>query len=161
MKPRFLKNQSFELLRSELTGLFTNIEEFKVLLPKLKLNPIDIQSQSINSVRDNNPKYLMAHKEVKRAEKLKWVDLGPDLPSVDLSGRYGYQSPDQFEMDASEGETYTVQLKLSIPIFSGFSSVYTKRSANSQILFAQKIKNQINKELAANFISSKENLLLV
>lgn len=60
------------------------------------------------------------------------VSLGDDLPSLSLIGTYDFTNYKKNELFDGASKSWTAQLLLTIPLFSGLSSVYERRALNSR-----------------------------
>jgi outer membrane protein len=62
----------------------------------------------------------------------KDIALGKNLPTLGLIGDYGVQSYTKSDLFSNYSQLWSVGLQLTIPLFSGFSSVYEQRKISSQ-----------------------------
>lgn len=60
------------------------------------------------------------------------VSLGNDLPYLSLIGTYDFTNYKKNELFDGASKSWTAQLLLTIPLFSGLSSVYERRALNSR-----------------------------
>ena len=69
---------------------------------------------------------------IAQVEDQKRVALGQSLPNVSLSGDYIYNSSKKSDLFDSSSESWQIGLQLTIPIFSGLTTLYQQRSLASQ-----------------------------
>lgn len=93
-------------------------------LPKIdsRLNLKDPRLPELERVR-------MLREQINEA---KDVALGKNLPTLGLIGDYGVQSYTKSDLFSNYSQLWSVGLQLTIPLFSGFSSVYDQRRISSQ-----------------------------
>lgn len=72
------------------------------------------------------------------AETQKKMIMGEHLPSLVLNGEMGWSSEKASSLFDSQNKSHSYSVLLTIPIFSGLSSVYAKQSAESKIHVAEK-----------------------
>lgn len=98
-----------------------------------------------------NPEILIAEKKKEKVLSEKKMALAEDWPSLSLSGKIGYQSPDQPTWMESRSEFSSIALELKVPIFSGLSSMAKRRN------FEQK-KVSATRELELTKFSTESSL---
>lgn len=69
---------------------------------------------------------------LEQVEDRKRVSLGAHLPNLSLSAGYNYNSYKRSEWFDDASNSWVVGLQLTIPLFSGFSSVHQQRALLSQ-----------------------------
>jgi outer membrane protein len=90
----------------------------------------------------------LAEEQIKQVQEQKDVTLAKELPNFNATvnwERSAYVKTDLLDEDAT---TWTVALNLTVPIFSGLSSVYERRTAASQE--AEADYNKLNAQDQAN-----------
>lgn len=93
-------------------------------------------NSAINQAFQANPEIQIAELEVAQVQNEKKISLAEDLPSLSLSGQLGYRNTDRGSWFDSSSEYSAVTLDLTIPIFSGLSSVAKRRNFEQQSLSA-------------------------
>jgi outer membrane protein len=88
--------------------------------------------EAVSIAMKSNPDILNALKQPPLIDSEKDVDVSQDLPSLNLKGEYGYQSPDQSNWQDSSAQFGMIQVNLTVPLFSGLSSIYKRRSYELQ-----------------------------
>lgn len=84
-------------------------------------------STAVKSSLSANPGLLLASQNLEKTKYEKDVELAGDMPTLNLTGKIGYQSPDQPNLFKNTSEMNSVSLNLEIPLFSGLSSVARRR----------------------------------
>ena len=92
------------------------------------------------------------------AETQKKMIMGEHLPSLVLNGEMGWSSEKASSLFDSQNKSHSYSVLLTIPIFSGLSSVYAKQSAESKIHVAEK---KASGTAAANYYGGFTKLLEV
>ena len=86
------------------------------------------------------PELVRGETQISQFEDKKDVSLAPFYPSLNVEGTYGQSSTTKSQLFSDYSTGWTVGLYLSIPIFSGLSSINERRvldSQASQLDFAQ------------------------
>lgn len=103
----------------------------------------EAQPVNIGSLEDayqramkNNPDLRIAKINIENQRYQNDLTLAADWPTLSLDGTFGYQSPDRQNVFDNSGEFYTVGLTLTVPIFSGLSSI-SQRRINRELLTQQ------------------------
>jgi outer membrane protein len=88
----------------------------------------------------------------------KMITIGTNLPNIALTGDYFYNAYTQSDLFQGESASWSVGVALTIPIFSGLSSIYQLRGLASQK--TQLEYNRVNIENSTNLnqVSSRKNL---
>jgi outer membrane protein len=86
------------------------------------------------------------------------ITIGTNLPNISLVGDYFYTAFKQSDIFLDSSASWSVGVALTIPMFSGLSSVYQLRGLSSQK--TQLEYNRVNIENATNLnqVSSRKNL---
>ncbi len=92
------------------------------------LNTIDAVAKAMV----DNPDILLLKKQRNEIANQKAVDLSQDMPSLYLTGEYGYQSANASMWIDPNNNFSQVMLELKVPLFSGLSSIYKRRSYAEQ-----------------------------
>lgn len=91
-------------------------------------------------------------------QEQKWVLKGKHLPSLNLVGDYGATTYRQANLLAPSANAWSLQLQLTIPIFSGFQSIYEQRSLSSQDAQLQLAGHDLENSLALRQVQSLKAL---
>jgi outer membrane protein len=86
----------------------------------------------------NNPSLKVAEKKVSESKYQADVELAPDLPALSAIATYGTQAIHREDMFENSSEFYTYGLQLTIPLFSGLSSVGKRREVRERTFQAEK-----------------------
>lgn len=105
-------------------------------LPELEL--IRIQREQVNERKD--------------------VTLGKELPTLNLAADYGSLAYTKSDLTSPYTREWSAQLQLTIPLFSGFSSFYERRSYASQDLQLEFKTHDTENNLALQQIQSLKSL---
>ena len=100
---------------------------------------------------ENNPDLQIARLNVERQEYQNELNLVNDKPSLSLNGSMGYISPDRPHLFNQSSEAYSVGFNLTIPLFSGLSSIQQRR-INSET------STQIQKDQQNSQLQVRQNL---
>lgn len=98
---------------------------------------------------EHRPELLQTNVQIELAEIQKRINFGDHLPQLSFRGSWGYRSLDRdsFAEDSSRASEMT--LALSIPIFSGLTSVYQRRADSEKIASATLSKEWLARQLQA------------
>lgn len=135
----------------KLTG-DTNLAHAK-LETHFEAQPVNIGSldDAFQRASESNPDLRMARLGIENQRYQNDLTMSTDWPTLSIDGSFGYQSPDRQNVFDNSGEFYTVGLTLTVPLFSGLSSI-SQRRINRELL-TQREKDSINQELTV-----KQNL---
>jgi len=114
---------------------------------RVTINPIGnlTLDQALETAGKNNPTILTDVLNVSIVDYNKQVDLSLDMPSLSLAATGGYQAPDVPDMWISSSQYYSVGLNLTVPLFSGLSSI-SKRSIYENQKYAAEKQLQSDKD---------------
>ncbi len=87
---------------------------------------------AVDEALQNNPDILVLEKQQAEIDNQKAVDLSQDLPSLYLTAQYGYETGDASLWYGPNYNYEQAMLELKIPLFSGLSSIYKRRSYAAQ-----------------------------
>lgn len=110
------------------------------------------RDQLVGKIKDNNEEILLSNLEIRRSEKEKTLAVSQFLPKLDFEAKYGKLASEETVYE--ENNNYTVALKLSIPLFSGFTDYNSVKSANSQLSAVKKVQRQKVISLTADLDST-------
>ena len=99
------------------------------IIPHLEVKPIEplTLKQALEKAIESNPEVRTAEMQVRQQEYMNDLDLVEDKARLSLDGSYGYTSPNRDELFDENQNTYMVGVNLTIPLFSGLSSLSKKR----------------------------------
>lgn len=117
---------------------------------KKKLENAEAESVEIENSIQKNPEIRLMELKMKAISYQKGMDLAVDSPSLNLVATAGYQSAFEEKLFNSQSQTYSVGLNLTIPLFSGLTSV-----AKRQIYAEQKIQIEKNMESEKDQLKSE------
>lgn len=87
--------------------------------------------------------------------------LGKNFPSLKLVGDYVYNNYKKSELFSDYSHSWAIQLQLTIPLFSGFSSNQEKSVLNSQNYQLRMARRELENALALKQVSSLLNLEMI
>ncbi|MGZ3827246.1 MAG: TolC family protein, partial [Bdellovibrio sp.] len=97
------------------------------------------------------PEVSLTDVSIERIDDQKSILWGQNLPSLSLIGNYSYSNFLQSDLYNENGASWSVGLQLTIPLFSGFSTLYQNSSLN-----AQKAQFVLNKLAVLNQLSYQQ-----
>lgn len=134
-----LKQALQEDLKQDKLSDFSYPSEFiKVSSDKSKLQ---------NELLQNNVQIRLAKQQVDVSEAQKDLDAGVHLPNLNLEAQVGWRSPTTSGLFEESNKSHTYIVNFSIPIFSGLSSVHTRKASSERIM--QQKKQLQTSQLAA------------
>jgi len=92
-----------------------------------------------------NPTILTDKMNVSNVDNSRDVDLAADMPTLYFNATGGYQSPDVPDLWQSSSQYYSAGLTLTVPIFSGLTSL-SKRKIYSAQTYEQEKQLQSDKD---------------
>jgi len=95
---------------------------------------------------------------IQRIDDQRQVMWGQNLPNVSLFGNYNYTSYKQADLFDASANSWNFGILLTIPLFSGFSTLYQDRSLLSQRLQLELDKQNVENEVSYQQITSRKNL---
>lgn len=104
------------------------------------------------------PEYEQQIVTMERLESQKAATLGTDLPSVQLVGDFGRNAYTSADMEDPNSTYWSAGVQLTIPLFTGLSSVYTRRDFASQASQLELARNGIENNLAFAQVKSLKNV---
>ena len=93
-----------------------------------RLNTMDAVDKALH----DNPDLLVLQKQRDEVANQEAVDFSQDLPSLYLTGQYGYETGNAALWFGPNYSYEQAMLELKIPLFSGLSSIYKRRSYAQQ-----------------------------
>lgn len=88
---------------------------------------------------------------IEKVDDQKRILWGQNLPSLSLIGKYNFSNYLQSDLFNENGASWEVGLQLTIPLFSGFSTIYQQRALESQ-----KAQYSLNKISTVNQVSYQQ-----
>lgn len=134
------------------------LPQFEITIPSVNILS---EQEALKTALTNNPAARVAELKVERTEYAKEYDLSTDMPSLNLSGAAGYQSPDRPRWFESTSQYYAVGLNLTVPLFSGLTSFSKRRLHNERFYQAVKEAEVLKNSLRAtipNLLSTLRSL---
>lgn len=114
------------------------VEAVKGHLERIKIEPN--RSEILSKAQKNNTEINAVELELARARLDNDLALSQFSPKLDLEAKYGKLASEETVFD--KNDNYTVSLKLSIPLFSGFSDYNNLKAAKALVSSAEKDKQQ-------------------
>jgi outer membrane protein TolC len=104
------------------------------------------------------PEYEINQWQLSQLDYTRDVTLGKDFPTLKLVGDYLFTNYKKAEIFSDYSHSWAIQLQLSIPIFSGFSSNQEKAILASQDAQLRISRRDIENALSLKQVSSLKNL---
>ncbi|MCB0364331.1 MAG: TolC family protein [Bdellovibrionaceae bacterium] len=98
---------------------------------------IEVRGEFLQRSREQNPELRAAELGIQLARLNREIDLGEHRPSVSIKGRWGWSSPDRGDIGSESAKSSSLTLQLSVPLFSGLTSLEVKRAGQSGIQAAE------------------------
>lgn len=102
------------------------------------IDPITID-QAVDLALKNNPRLILLQRAIREAELQKDVEMATDLPSLFFLASYGTQALERNDLFQANSDFYSYGLSLTIPLFSGFSSVSKRREFREQVYQSERV----------------------
>lgn len=99
--------------------------------------PVDFQ-EAIRAAEANYPEFQIPLLEREKQSYDNDIDISADKPSLEFVGEWGYKAPDRPTWFDESSRYYSVGLNLSIPLFSGLTSVAKRQGYVQQNLVKEK-----------------------
>ncbi len=149
--------RDYELAQAEgnFTSYFSRIQQQEAVVYQLKLDieselqieqleieklsvlePENVQLGSLEGL-STRPDVQLVEKQLVMAEIQKKLAMGDHYPSLNLQGSWGYEARERGEVFDDLSRRHIVTLGLNVPIFSGGSSLYTRRAGEHKITAAK------------------------
>jgi outer membrane protein len=128
------------------------------VIGELDVPGLSIIDANVDLKRSRLPEVEQAKVSLAQIEDQKSVVLGPNLPSLNLSADYmwnSYQRPEYFSGNYS---SWVAAVQLVIPIFSGLSSVYQRQALDSQQIQLEYNVANIENQTTLNQVTSRASL---
>jgi outer membrane protein TolC len=111
-----------------------------------------------NKYRTELPEITRSREAIAQFDDTTDVQMAPNNPSLSLLGNYGRNSYTKTDLLDDNNTSWTVGLQLSIPIFSGLSSIYQKKVLASQRIEMEKDDISLNDTQASLEIQTEKNV---
>lgn len=105
-----------------------------VIPPTTDLTP----EKALEAALERNPSIKSLEKALEQVSYAEDVDLSVDFPSLYLNASSGFASPDRSSLFDGTSKTHSIGLNLTIPIFSGLTSISKRRIYSEQRFQAEK-----------------------
>jgi outer membrane protein TolC len=126
-------------------------------LSKLNVS-IPTKEEAILHAFEKNPLMKLAQLQEVTVNASEGIDMALDNPTLNLVGGAGYTSSDISTLFTQPGQNYRVGLVLTVPLFSGLSSVYKKQSYNEQIFQSKRNEEVVADNLKLQIQTAIENI---
>lgn len=95
---------------------------------------------------------------IQRIDDQRQVMWGQNLPNLSLFGNYNFTNYKQSDLFDDSANSWNFGVQLTIPLFSGLSTIYQNRSLLSQRLQLEFDKKNVENQVAYQQITSRKNL---
>lgn len=112
----------------------------------------------INLDKFHLPEYEVNRLQIASLDYTKDVTYGKDYPTVKLIGNYLYNNYKKADLFSDYSRGWAIQLQLSVPLFSGFSSYHEGQILNSEGIQLYRAKKDLENSLSLNQVTSLRNL---
>ena len=166
-------NQAQLNLKQFKTELSAQKEELRKLLsleaqPTVSVEARKRSGQNANSsdeliikALEKNLELQISKTELEKIENEKTVALATDKPSLYLRGLAGYRSREESQLFDSGSEYRSVSLDLTVPVFSGLSSMAKRRGFSEKKISATRSLEELKHAITAqvvNLLANQQNL---
>ena len=141
-----LKQLEIQLGRGSLNGEKMVIEWSKAGKKTLSLS-FEVTSQILDLAKKQRFDYQQALIQVGRAEAQKKLSLGEYRPSLSFMASWGLKSGKLGQLGGEGTQDRSVALNIKVPLFSGFSSIYTRKSGQEVVESAEKRRRQLEQDV--------------
>lgn len=108
----------------------------------------------VEKAKEHRPDWKLGEAGVEFSKIEKSLDLADDKPSVAVFGAYGYQGTEISQLGDTDSQVHSYGVSVTIPIFSGLSSLHRSRAGTAKIFASQKRKELLEKVIKTD-ISNK------
>ncbi len=109
----------------------------------------------IKMAKERRGEVISSAHDVKAAEESLYLAKSEYLPSITLRANAGYDNGSGI----SQGRSNSASINLTIPIFSGFSTLYSVKSAREKLKIAVSQKDKEEQAVALEVVTAYQNLL--
>lgn len=124
-------------------------------LPALSIQEIE---KAVNFKQARIPELQRLRLQRENLDALKTVALGKHLPSVKIVGDYNFINYSKSALFDGASKSWSVQLVLSVPLFSGFSSLPERRSFVAQDAQLEAQERNSSNDIQLQQIRSRKEL---
>lgn len=128
------------------------------LKDKLEAPDIDEVDKSLDLKHYQIPEIEKDILSLDKISDLRQVNWGQNLPTLALVGTYNFNSYKQSDLYDSSSVSWTIGLQLTIPLFSGLSSIYQDKSLLSQQYQFEFDKKNVENQVLLQQVTSRKNL---
>lgn len=132
VKPKIdrAKNE-FTAAAAELAELMQEGTAFELSsqMPNLKVKDVE---KRLDLSKFRLPELVKLRLEREQVDEARAVTLGKHLPQLKAIGSYAFANYTKAELFDPASNSWAVQLQLTVPLFSGLSSVFERRALNSR-----------------------------
>lgn len=116
----------------------------------IDLSKVQALMKKIQDRKLKIPEIQKTQTQLEQAENKKDVQMAKHWPQLNLVGAMGRTSYNKIDFSSDSTQSWSVGLQLTIPLFSGLSSVYERRSLNSQIQQLESEQSHVQDRIAAD-----------
>ncbi|MGE0763343.1 MAG: TolC family protein [Bdellovibrionales bacterium] len=121
------RNVSSDMLK-KLLGLGTGGEPLSGKMPTLPTAvPPPAFGLAYETMLKNNPEMKVAELTRQKTDFDNAIERAEDRPTLNIEGSYGYRAAERPDWFADNSNYYTIGLFLTVPLFSGFTSLAKRR----------------------------------
>ena len=156
---RSIQLEQMELAKQQIEDKLKKLSGLETLPKKIQTFP-SFTVPSLEDTKNNSYDISLLVLQKAALKHSNRIDLGDDMPSLNVAVSQGYRSTSTDGLFDSDNETSTVSINASVPLFSGLSSVYKRRmhSANTRALELNLKDAYRNIELRYNSLQRELNL---
>jgi outer membrane protein len=103
--------------------------------------------EALETAEKNNPGIRSALFKLDEIKANNQISIADDLPYLALTGSSGYKSPDRDHIIDDNSDFYSVGLTLTVPLFSGLSSVAKRREHHEAYYQGERSLDMIRKSV--------------
>ncbi len=152
------KNQ-FEIAAQQLINFMGEKENSSFKLKgKLKTILLKDVQKYIDLKNYHLPEYEINQLQLAQLDYTKDITLGKNYPTIKLVGDYLYNNYKKADLFADYSNAWSVQVQLSVPLFSGFSSHQEKAILASQNYQLKIARRDLENALSLKQVTSLKNL---
>jgi outer membrane protein TolC len=159
LEPQIATSQN--QMRSSVSQLVTLMHESKTTGVNLigSLASIDTEVvRSLMPVRHKLPEISQGETAISEFDDRAQVTMAPFYPSMSLQANYGQTSTSRSDLFSDYANGWNIGLYLTIPLFSGLSSVFERRSLDSQTAQLEYGQDKLLDTLALNQVTAEQSL---
>ena len=112
---------------------------------------IDLKNSRIPEILKDD----VAYQQIENQKETLW---GQNLPSLNLLGTYNFANEKDSDLFQDSSNSWTIGVQLTIPLFSGLSTVYQDHVLSSQQLQLSLDKKYLQDQVSLQQLNNKKNL---